>query len=78
MGGKTGSLTGMSPKGKYDWFMGYASDGNHKIALCALTINEDTWRVKSSFLARTYIESYFRERHPPPSKKSRQIANTNE
>lgn len=66
VGGKTGSLTGNHPKGKYDWFVGYASLGERKIAVAALTINETNWRVKSSFIARTCIETYFK----PP----RQIA----
>ncbi len=64
IGGKTGSMTGLDPKGKYDWFIGYAksSDGK-KIAVSALTINEETWKVKSSFLAREFFEQYFK---PPP------------
>lgn len=62
VGGKTGSLTGLYPKGKYDWFVGYATKGGRKIALAALTINEETWKVKSSVIARTFIEGYF----PPP------------
>jgi cell division protein FtsI/penicillin-binding protein 2 len=60
MGGKTGHLTGLSPKGNYDWFIGYATDGKKKIALAALTINEDTWRVKASYLARQFFEKYFK------------------
>ena len=61
IGGKTGSLTGTSPRGKYDWFVGYALSENpkRKIAIAALTINEATWKVKSSFLARSFIESYY-------------------
>ncbi len=63
IGGKTGSLTGLSPRGKYDWFVGYVGDGDQRIALAALTINEETWKIKSSNIARTFIESYF---HPIP------------
>lgn len=61
MGGKTGHLTGLSPKGNYDWFVGYATDGKKQIALAALTINEENWRVKSSYLARQFIEGYFKK-----------------
>lgn len=60
MGGKTGHLTGLSPKGNYDWFVGYATDGKKQIALAALTINEENWRVKASYLARQFIESYYK------------------
>jgi penicillin-binding protein A len=61
VGGKTGSLTGDNPRGKYDWFVGYADSGPQKIALAALTIHEKQWRVKSSYLARKAIETYFSE-----------------
>lgn len=60
VGGKTGSLTGEDPPGKHDWFVGYATDGNRKIALAALTVHDRLWRVKSSYLARKAIETFFR------------------
>lgn len=59
VGGKTGSLTGHHPFGRYDWFVGYASDGGRKIALASLTIHEKYWRVKSSWLGRRAMERYF-------------------
>ncbi len=59
VGGKTGSLTGMDPPGKYDWFVGFAEGGTHRIAVAALTIHKKYWRVKSSYLARKAIEHYF-------------------
>ncbi len=61
VGGKTGSLTGWSPEGRHDWFVGYASLYDHKIAFAALTINKKYWTVKSSFVARKAIEAYFSE-----------------
>lgn len=66
VGGKTGSLSGTNPKGKYDWFVGYAEGGAHRIAICALTIHEKFWRVKSSYLARRAIEAYFGPRLRKP------------
>lgn len=63
VGGKTGSLTGMDPPGKYDWFVGYAEGGNHRIAVASLTIHKKLWRVKSSYLARRAFEGYFKG-HP--------------
>ncbi len=59
VGGKTGSLTGSNPSGKYDWFVGYASRGDRKIAFAALCINEAYWYVKSSYIARKAVENYF-------------------
>jgi cell division protein FtsI/penicillin-binding protein 2 len=57
-GGKTGSLTGNDPPGKYDWFVGYGALEGRKIALAALTINQKEWKIKSSALARRAIETY--------------------
>ncbi|MEN9722546.1 MAG: hypothetical protein RJB38_532 [Pseudomonadota bacterium] len=57
-GGKTGSLTGNDPEGKYDWFVGFGALQGKKIALAALTIHKKQWRIKSSALARRAIETY--------------------
>ncbi len=62
IGGKTGSLRGLSPKGKCDWFVGYARAQDRRIAFAALTVNEDLWRVKASYLARLFVEEYFKSR----------------
>lgn len=59
VGGKTGTLTGTDPKGKYDWFVSFANGRGHKIALAALTVHQKLWRVKSSYLVRKAIEKYF-------------------
>lgn len=59
VGGKTGSLSGIDPAGKYDWFVGYANFSGKSMALATLTIHEKLWRVKSSYIARKAIENYF-------------------
>jgi peptidoglycan glycosyltransferase len=59
-GGKTGSLTGLNPRGKCDWFVGYALFGENRIAVAALTVNEEKWRVKSSTLAQMFLTQYIR------------------
>lgn len=56
VGGKTGSLTGLEPRGKYDWFVGYAKRDQEQIAFAALTINKEYWTVRSAYLARRFIE----------------------
>ncbi|MBS25269.1 MAG: hypothetical protein CMQ28_06475 [Gammaproteobacteria bacterium] len=61
VGGKTGSLSGLKPEGKYDWFIGYAQAGPKKIAFAALCINKDYWYVKSSQVARIAVEHYFQQ-----------------
>jgi penicillin-binding protein A len=60
IGGKTGSLTSISPRGRCEWFVGYALDGEHRIAVAALTVHEKIWKLKASELARLYMENYFR------------------
>lgn len=64
VGGKTGSLTGQSPAGKYDWFVGYAATGEKKIGFASLTINKEYWTVKSSYVARKFIEAALAAPHP--------------
>lgn len=59
VGGKTGSLTGASPAGRYDWFVGYAKNDGRKIAFATLCINVDYWYVKSAYVARKALEHFF-------------------
>lgn len=60
MGGKTGHLTGDNPKGRVDWFVGYATDeNNRKLAVAAITVNKKFWTVKSSYIGQYMFRSYF-------------------
>ncbi|MEK6773382.1 MAG: penicillin-binding transpeptidase domain-containing protein [Bdellovibrionota bacterium] len=60
VGGKTGHLSGDNPKGRVDWFVGYAYDEqDRKIAVSAITVNKEFWTVKSSHLAQTMFMKYF-------------------
>ena len=59
VGGKTGSLTGTDPAGRYDWFAGFAEQGHRKIAFAALCINKEKWYVRSARLSRELLEYYF-------------------
>jgi len=63
VGGKTGHLSGNYPRGQYDWFVGYGKSEEDTIAVAALTINEENWRVKSGLLARVFFETYFQKPH---------------
>lgn len=60
VGGKTGSLTGSEPKGKTDWFVGYAEKGEDRLAIAVVTVNKEFWRVKSAFLAQEIIKQHFK------------------
>lgn len=59
MGGKTGHFTGMNPRGTTDWFVGYATDGDTKIAIATITVNVKKWTVKSSALAQMMFKKYY-------------------
>jgi cell division protein FtsI/penicillin-binding protein 2 len=59
MGGKTGHLTGDNPKGRVDWFVGYAFDDNRKIAVAAITVNKQYWTVKSSYIGQSLFRKFF-------------------
>ncbi len=64
IGGKTGSLSGTSPAGKYDWFVGFAqssSDPKKKIAFASMIVNRKYWKVKSYYVAREAIIQHFRK-----------------
>jgi membrane peptidoglycan carboxypeptidase len=60
VGGKTGSLTGSNPRGRYDWFVGFAELGERRLAFATLCINKEKWYVKSTRLARELVEFYFK------------------
>ncbi len=60
-GGKTGSLTGLNPAGKCDWFIGYARFRGERIAVASLTVNEKKWKVKSSMLANIFFTHYLKQ-----------------
>lgn len=59
MGGKTGHLTGDNPRGRVDWFVGYALDQERKIAVAAITVNKKFWTVKSAHLGQSMFRKYF-------------------
>lgn len=61
IGGKTGSLTGYSPKGRHDWFVGYANKNGRKVAYASLIINKEKWYVRSAYVARQFIYNYYTE-----------------
>ena len=59
MGGKTGHLTGDLPRGRTDWFVGYAFDDYNKIAIATVTVSKKYWTIKSSQLAEMMFRNYF-------------------
>jgi cell division protein FtsI/penicillin-binding protein 2 len=56
---KTGSINGREPEGSYSWFAAYAPAEDPKIALVALIINQDKWKIKASHLGEQALEQFF-------------------
>ncbi len=56
---KTGSISGSDPRGHYSWFAAFAPARNPRIALVALVINQDKWRIKSSQVGEQALEEFF-------------------
>jgi len=57
---KTGSINGKEPEGSYTWFAAYAPAENPTIALVALVINQDRWKIKASYLGEQGLEAFFK------------------
>lgn len=61
IGGKTGSLTGKSPMGKNEWFVGYADDGKNALAVGIVIVNKKFWKIKPSELAKSLFRYHFKD-----------------
>ncbi len=59
--GKTGSLSGeiAGRRYRFSWFVGFAPAENPEVAVAVMVANEPRWKVKSTYLAREALESYF-------------------
>ena len=58
---KTGSINGTDPKGHYSWFAAFAPLQNPRIAMVALVINPDKWKIKASQVGEQALEEFFRQ-----------------
>ena len=56
---KTGSINGSDPRGHYSWFAAFAPAHNPRIALVALVINQDKWKIKSTQVGEQALEEFF-------------------
>lgn len=65
IGGKTGSLTGSSPRGRHDWFVGYAEKDGKRMAYASLIVNKEKWYVRSAYVARQFLYHYFSKTENP-------------
>jgi len=58
---KTGSINGTDPRGHHSWFAAYAPANNPKIALVALVINQDKWKIKSAHVGEQALAEFFKK-----------------
>jgi cell division protein FtsI/penicillin-binding protein 2 len=57
--GKTGSLSGWTPRVHFEWFAGVAPVGSPRLALAALVVNDHSWKIKGSYVGKEAFNSYF-------------------
>ncbi len=57
--GKTGSLSGREPKGRYEWFVGVAPADQPKIAIATLVVNGELWWRSSSQIAASVLRAIY-------------------
>ncbi len=61
VGGKTGTLTGTSPRGLTTWFAGLAPIENPEVVVASVVLLEDRWVIKGPNLAAEGFLAYFEE-----------------
>ncbi len=59
-GGKTGSIYGLNPEGRYDWFYGFAPLDNPLITVVVLIVNGKYWTTKSSYVGAEILKTYLK------------------
>jgi cell division protein FtsI/penicillin-binding protein 2 len=57
--GKTGSLSGWTPRVHFEWFAGVAPVGAPRLALAALVVNDDRGRIKGSYVGKEAFNTFF-------------------
>jgi hypothetical protein len=60
--GKTGSLSGKNPDGRYEWFIGVAPADNPRVAIATVVVQTPRFRRTASQVAAGVLESVFCER----------------
>lgn len=77
MGGKTGSLNGFNPPGRYEWFVGYArrkDQPDQGIAVAVMLINRTYLAVHATELAGLVIRDWSRYSAPFPNEDGKYLA----
>ncbi len=61
--GKTGSLSGHDPDGRYEWFIGVAPADDPRLAIATLVVNGELWWRSASQIAADVFHEIFCERN---------------
>ena len=59
--GKTGSLSGKDPDGRYEWFVGVAPAESPRVAIAAVLVQGDLWWRSASQVAAEVLKGLFCE-----------------
>jgi penicillin-binding protein A len=57
--GKTGSLSGTQPPGRYEWFIGLAPADRPKIAIAVLVVQQKRWHTNASTVGAQVLNAIF-------------------
>ncbi|MFI5315555.1 MAG: penicillin-binding transpeptidase domain-containing protein [Myxococcota bacterium] len=57
--GKTGSLSGTTPPGRYEWFIGLAPADRPKIAIAVLVVQQKRWHMTGSQVGAQVLNAIF-------------------
>jgi hypothetical protein len=57
--GKTGSLSGTAPAGRYEWFIGLAPADHPKIAIAVLVVQQKRWHTTGSMVGAQVLNAIF-------------------
>jgi peptidoglycan glycosyltransferase len=57
--GKTGSLSGKQPDGRYEWFVGVAPADDPRIAVATVLVQDDLWWRNASQVAADVLRAVF-------------------
>ncbi|HKC49148.1 MAG TPA: penicillin-binding transpeptidase domain-containing protein [Myxococcota bacterium] len=57
--GKTGSLSGTAPPGRYEWFIGLAPANRPKIAVAVLVVQQKRWHTTGSMIGAQVLNAIF-------------------
>ena len=74
--GKTGSLSGRNPDGRYEWFAGVAPAGEPRVALAVVLVQGDLWWRNASQVAASVLEAIFCHRRQCDASRAEALLGT--